>query len=102
MVTAALAPHDLGIADIDVWAIHPGGPKIISESVRSLGVAPEVAAASWDVLAGYGNLLSVALLFVLERLVAQEDTDSTISTGVAFSFGPGVALEGMLFDIIRH
>lgn len=101
-VTAALAPHDLGIADIDAWAIHPGGPKIISESVRSLGVAPEVAAASWDVLAGYGNLLSVALLFVLEHLVAQQDTDSTISTGVAFSFGPGVALEGMLFDIIRR
>lgn len=99
-VTAALAPHDLGIDDIDLWAIHPGGPKIISESVRSLQVAPEVAAASWDVLAGYGNLLSVALLFVLERLVAQQEANSAISTGVAFSFGPGVALEGMLFDII--
>jgi alpha-pyrone synthase len=28
------------------------------------------------------------------------EPDRAISTGVAFSFAPGVTLEGMLFDIV--
>ena len=31
----------VGEADIDLWAIHPGGPKIIEQSVRSLGLTAE-------------------------------------------------------------
>ena len=57
---------------------------------------------SWDVLARYGNMLSVSLLFVLESMVAQSDSTEQLSTGVAFSFAPGVAVEGMLFDIVRQ
>lgn len=94
-------------SDIDLWAIHPGGPKIIEESVRSLGLDPDRAARSWDVLARNGNMLSVSLIFVLEQMVAQADANPRIdgpsaSTGVAFSFAPGVALEGFIFDIVRH
>ena len=68
--------------------------------MRSLGIPLEAAALSWDVLARFGNMLSVSLLFVLELMVAQADTPKAISTGVAFSFAPGVAVEGMLFDIV--
>jgi alpha-pyrone synthase len=101
VVTEVLRRNGLQKADVDLWAIHPGGPKIIEESVRSLGIAPERAALSWDVLARFGNMLSVSLIFVLEHMI-QQAAAQPISTGVAFSFAPGVTLEGMIFDIIRR
>jgi alpha-pyrone synthase len=101
VVTEVLADNGLQKSDVDLWAIHPGGPKIIEESVRSLGLEPQQAATSWDILARFGNMLSVSLIFVLQQMVQAETTES-ISTGVAFSFAPGVAVEGFLFDIVGH
>ncbi|WP_205876075.1 type III polyketide synthase [Mycobacterium camsae] len=99
-ITEILRDNGLQKSDIDLWAIHPGGPKIIEESARSLGLSDTEAAASWDVLDRFGNMLSVSLLFVLRLMVQQAAGNSDISTGVAFSFAPGVAVEGILFDII--
>ncbi|NKX86405.1 type III polyketide synthase [Nocardia coubleae] len=101
VVTQVLARNGLDKADVDLWAIHPGGPRIIEESARSLGIAPETAAPSWAVLAEHGNMLSVSLIFVLERMIGESDSAAPISTGVAFSFAPGVTLEGIVFDVIR-
>ncbi|MBV9512727.1 MAG: type III polyketide synthase [Mycobacteriaceae bacterium] len=101
VITKVLTDNGLHKSDVDLWAIHPGGPKIIEQSVRSLGIAARAAAPSWEVLARYGNMLSVSLLFVLELMVAQAESPKAISTGVAFSFAPGVAVEGMVFDIVR-
>ncbi len=116
-----LAEHDLGLPDIDLWAIHPGGPKIIEQSALSLGLDPAIADVSWEVLAEYGNMLSVSLVFVLERMARRvvergRPPDPTgrgepwgdattrpspeVTTGLAFSFAPGVTLEGILFDIV--
>lgn len=101
VVTQVLADNGLQKSDVDLWAIHPGGPKIIEESVRSLGIPAEAAATSWDVLARFGNMLSVSLIFVLELMVQAAATKAT-SRGVAFSFAPGVAVEGLIFDIVGH
>lgn len=102
VVTEVLHRNGLHKTDIDLWAIHPGGPKIIEESARSLGIPVERAELSWNVLAEHGNMLSVSLIFVLERMIQQSETAAPISTGMAFSFAPGVTLEGLIFDIIRH
>ncbi len=101
-IAEVLQRNGLQKSDIDLWAIHPGGPKIIEESVRSLGIDAEQAAVSWDVLARFGNMLSVSLIFVLEQMVRQAEATKAISTGIAFSFAPGVAVEGLLFDVIRR
>ena len=102
VVAEMLADNGLQKSEIDLWAIHPGGPRIIEESVRSLAIPAERAAPSWDVLARFGNMLSVSLIFVLETMVRQAESTKEISTGVAFAFAPGVTVEGMLFDIIRR
>lgn len=108
VISEVLVRNGIERDDIDLWAIHPGGPKIIEESIRSLGLPDDVAEPSWAVLAEYGNMLSVSLVFVLEAMIAQCATgpDTTAAgpdttTGVAFSFAPGVTLEGVLFDIVR-
>ena len=108
VVVEVLGRNGLRKSDIDLWAIHPGGPKIIDQSAQSLGIPADLAAPSWDVLARYGNMLSVSLIFVLEQMIQKEttaadpQTAAEHSTGIAFSFAPGVAIEGMLFDIIRR
>jgi alpha-pyrone synthase len=102
VISRVLGSHGLGKSDVDLWAIHPGGPKIINESARSLGIDPERADVSWDILARYGNMLSVSLIFVLQQMAQLTDSDDKVTTGVAFSFAPGVTLEGLLFDIVRR
>ncbi|WP_174185215.1 type III polyketide synthase [Nocardia barduliensis] len=102
VVADVLRHNGLRQPDIDVWAIHPGGPKILLESARSLGLPPEAAAASWQVLGEYGNMSSVSLIFVLERIAGRPGADKPIETGVAFSFAPGVTIEGFLFDVVRR
>lgn len=102
VVSEVLHRNGLRKSDIDLWAIHPGGPKIIEQSAQSLGIPVEQAAVSWDVLARYGNMLSVSLIFVLEEMIRQAGSGKPLSTGVAFSFAPGVTLEGIVFDIVRQ
>ncbi|MFC9998947.1 type III polyketide synthase [Nocardia sp. NPDC127526] len=102
VVSDVLDRNGLQKSDIDLWAIHPGGPKIIESSAASLGITPDTAGPSWDILAQHGNMLSVSLIFVLEQMIQRAQTSKPISTGVAFSFAPGVTLEGMIFDIVRR
>ncbi|MEU5760186.1 3-oxoacyl-[acyl-carrier-protein] synthase III C-terminal domain-containing protein [Nocardia sp. NPDC047648] len=102
VVGDVLRRNGLRQSDIDAWAIHPGGPKILLESARSLGLPPEASSTSWKVLAEYGNMSSVSLIFVLERIAAQTGADKPVSTGIAFSFAPGVTIEGFVFDLVRR
>ena len=34
-----LEGHSLGVSDIDAWAIHPGGPRIIQATGQGIGIA---------------------------------------------------------------
>ena len=96
-----LTEHHLTPADIDLWAVHPGGTRIIQKAQSALGLTDDQVACSWSVLKDYGNMLSVSILFVLERMVQQRlsDSDRTSATGLAFSFSPGVGIEGALFEV---
>jgi alpha-pyrone synthase len=100
VVSQFLLGHGLTKADIDAWAIHPGGTKIIESAKRSLGLDDAQAADSWAVLAKYGNMLSPSILFVLERMLLRWETEShsKVQNGLAFSFSPGVGIEGILFQ----
>lgn len=90
-------------ADIDLWAVHPGGTRIIQKVQSSLGLNDEQVADSWAILKAYGNMLSVSLLFVIERMMNRLQTNETDAvtaptTGLGFSFSPGVGIEGVLFE----
>ncbi|KAA1250772.1 hypothetical protein F0Q45_08070, partial [Mycobacterium simiae] len=43
VVSDMLNDNGLQMSDVDLWAIHPGGPKIIEQSVGSLGIPAERA-----------------------------------------------------------
>lgn len=89
-----LAEHDLSIADVAHWAIHPGGPKIIESVLDSLSLPESAGAESRAVLAEHGNMSSPTVLFILDRLQGQAVTGPCVALG----FGPGLALEAALFN----
>jgi alpha-pyrone synthase len=100
-----LADNGMTQADIDLWAVHPGGTRIIESVQRALDLSDTQVAHSWEILAEYGNMLSTSLLFVIERMMSnhkQAESAATKSTkglnGIAFSFSPGIGVEGILFE----
>jgi alpha-pyrone synthase len=103
IITNFLNEHQLTKAQIDLWVVHPGGTRIIEKVQRSLGLSDEQVDDSWEILREYGNMLSCAVLFTIERMLIRLDSSSSFDraeplTGVAFSFSPGVGIEGILFE----
>ncbi len=83
----------LSVNEIDGWAIHPGGPRIVQSAGDALGLNEEQLAESLGVLANYGNMSSPTVLFILEQLLAQSDHYRSI---VMLAFGPGLCVEASL------
>ncbi|MGJ3248171.1 MAG: type III polyketide synthase [Elainellaceae cyanobacterium] len=111
-----LMSHQLKKDDINLWAVHPGGTRIIQKVQQSLGLSDDQVCDSWSILRQYGNMLSPSVLFVIERMLqrlrqnpcsSQRSSQKLSSspqvkalTGLAFSFSPGVGIEGILFQVI--
>lgn len=104
IIQGFLASQELTKSDIDLWAVHPGGTKIIQKVQASLGLTDAQVADSWEMLREYGNMLSASVLFVMERMLNRLENKPVIAsksvTGLAFSFAPGVGLEGILFQVL--
>ncbi len=95
LVDDLLARHGLTIAEIDGWAVHPGGPKILDVVEEHLGLPPEALAASRGVLSAYGNCSSPTVLLVLDALRRRPRPPRTV---VMLAFGPGLTLYVTLLE----
>lgn len=82
------------MAEVGSWAVHPGGPKILSAVGEALSLAAEALGASRRVLAAHGNMSSPTVLFILEEL--RRSAAGIVLPCVVLSFGPGVAAEALL------
>jgi predicted naringenin-chalcone synthase len=76
------------------WAVHPGGPRILSTCAEVLSLEPKLLLESRGVLEDHGNMSSATILFILERLWRQGRSGPC----VALAFGPGLSAEVALFD----
>ncbi len=84
-------------ADIDIWAIHPGGRAILEKVQESLGLKKQALQISYDVLREYGNMSSATIMFVLERILADKGTGGVFAT----AFGPGLTVECSFMEKIK-
>lgn len=91
-VAAWLVQYGLSVPQIRSWAIHPGGPRILTTVTSCLGLPQEATAVSREVLAEYGNMSSPTILFILERLYRR----GAPRPCVALAFGPGLSVEAAL------
>lgn len=90
------ACHALGWEQLERWALHPGGRKILDLAQESLGVSASDLAASYAVLRRYGNMSSPTVLFVLQELMQQSERSLRDREKIfAAAFGPGLTLEAL-------
>jgi alpha-pyrone synthase len=87
--------------EVDFWGVHPGGVRIIEEVQNGYGLTPDQTADSWAVLREYGNMLSPSIMFVLQRIFKRHEAELAkgedgYKLGLAFSFSPGVGVEGIM------
>lgn len=78
-----LGPHTL----VDWAAVHPGSPRIITDTARALGLDDHDTRHSTDTLADEGNLGGPSVLRVLERTHDEPPHDG--AHGVLVAYGPG-------------
>jgi len=64
-------------ADIDLWAIHPGGRTILDSVEQSLQLRQDALAYSRDILSRFGNMSSATVMFVLEQILKHAQTGQT-------------------------
>jgi len=88
-----LGEHGLKLDDIKSWAVHPGGPRILTSVAKALELDKEALAVSKEILRDYGNMSSPTILFIVNRLREQQAERPC----VALAFGPGLMAEAVLF-----
>ncbi|MEX8549351.1 MAG: type III polyketide synthase [Mucilaginibacter sp.] len=93
----ALQKAGLLLQEIDLFAIHPGGKKILEAAENGLGICKCKNSFAHEVLAEYGNMSSATILFVLQKILA-EKTDQLAQNILSFAFGPGLTVESMVLQ----
>lgn len=86
----------LGGADVDAWAVHPGGRSVLDRVQGGLELADDAMQVSRDVLREYGNMSSATILFILQRILADHSLPEGASV-VGLCFGPGLTVETARF-----
>ncbi|HEX2915358.1 MAG TPA: 3-oxoacyl-[acyl-carrier-protein] synthase III C-terminal domain-containing protein [Chloroflexia bacterium] len=94
-VETFLAQHHLAIEDINIWLVHPGGPKVISGVGQGLGVAEEELQISFDTLEQVGNISSVSVLYMLDKVLASGKANPG-DYALMIGMGPGFSAELVL------
>jgi predicted naringenin-chalcone synthase len=79
--------------DVNSWAVHPGGTRVLRAVEESLGLPPEATEVSRRVFERHGNMSSATLVFILRDLMRV----GAALPCVALGFGPGLTIEGALF-----
>lgn len=80
-----------------VFAVHPGGPKILTYVQEQLGLTDPQISPSFQILKEYGNMSSATLPHVWQAILE----DPNIPSGtpiISLAFGPGLTIAGALME----
>jgi len=78
-----------------IWAIHPGGPKIVDFIQKKLNLSDEQVMHSRQVLYNYGNMSSATLPHIWRDLIKDESIKKQTPI-VSLAFGPGLTVYGLV------
>jgi len=87
-----LGENGMAFHDVETWAVHPGGPRILDAVEAALDLGPDALAISRETLREHGNMSSPTVLFILERMMRE----TAGRPCVALAFGPGLVVEAAL------
>ncbi|BBO16123.1 type III polyketide synthase [Candidatus Brocadia pituitae] len=95
VVTNLLKPRGLTPKDIQHWAFHPGGEKVINAIGDELGLLKDHLQATRAIMAKFGNMSSPTVFFVLREILDNRG----IQPGewcVMVAFGAGLCAHAFL------
>ncbi len=89
-------------SEIDYWAIHPGGVKIVEAVQEKMLLSEENVADSMNILQQYGNMSSPTILFILNSIFNKiKETGHSESKKIfSCAFGPGLNIEMIRFSSV--
>lgn len=93
--------QDQSLAEIlksAIFAVHPGGPKIIESVRQTLELSLEQTLASEKVLRERGNMSSATLPHVWDEILQSKPKAGT--KVVSLAFGPGLTIFGAVFECL--
>lgn len=85
--------------EVDYFAIHPGGKRILEVIQEELNLSKSQIRPSLDILKNHGNMSSATILFVLKEIMKSVSTEDNHKWLLSFAFGPGLTLESLLMKI---
>ncbi len=91
LVDGLLGRHGLSRSDVDGWAVHPGGPRILDVVRDRLELPAEALGPSRRVLAEHGNCSSPTVLMIVDSMRSARPQHV-----LAMAFGPGLTLYATL------
>ena len=83
----------LSIDDIDFFAIHPGGKRILDVIEEKLEIPKSKNRPAREVLKNHGNMSSPTVLFVIKSILDGLKEEDDKKHLLSFAFGPGLTLE---------
>lgn len=105
MLHGILDRNELTVADVDYFALHPGGRRILDLIESELALDRTKTHHAYDVLHEYGNMSSSTVLFVLKAIWDELAESAFAGCGkriAGVAFGPGLTLESMLLLAQLH
>ncbi len=81
------------LSEVKSWAVHPGGPRILTAAAKALDLPHDALRMSREVLSENGNMSSATMVFLLDKMVRERAERPCVALG----FGPGLTIETALF-----
>ena len=82
-----------------MFAIHPGGPKIVEHIQESLGLTDEQVAISRAIFLENGNMSSATVPHIMKGIL-EEPSIRRGTRIVCLGFGPGLTATGLVLEKI--
>jgi prepilin-type processing-associated H-X9-DG protein len=99
LVTNLLQMVHIDKEEVNLYAVHPGGKKILDAVSEKLSIPKSKLQHSYDVLRDYGNMSSPTILFVLDRMMNSGEVQPGNQI-LGMAFGPGITLESIMLKVM--
>jgi alpha-pyrone synthase len=90
-----ISPINMTLENIDYWAVHPGGSKILKLLEDKFMIQDKIK-SSWNILDQFGNMSSSTIMYVLEDILRKAQSNSKV---ISLAFGPGLTVEKAFFGV---
>ena len=94
---SAAQVNEQELLDQALFAIHPGGPKIIKYIQKFFGCSESQIKISYEILKRFGNMSSCTLPHMWAE-ICRDDSIPAKTRVVSLAFGPGLTLAGIILE----